>query len=211
MSDSSSSRGRKSAPSEKPFEPEWRAGPDDEFGAVPVRYRYNGWTPERQEEFIERLADCGCVEEAAKSVGMSRNSAYALRRRPDAQAFRFAWDAALDYSIGRLSDAAMSRAINGVAVPIFHKGEQVGERRHFDERLTMFLLRYRDPIRYGRWTDRIERRQHPDGPAIRLGLRILRMVRAACAAFDAALRGEPDPRPEPEPLDHYDFERPEKR
>ena len=32
--------------------------------------------------------------------------------------------------------------------PVYYKGEQVGEWRHHDERLTMFLLRYRRAHRY---------------------------------------------------------------
>ena len=173
--------------------------PDDTshaFNPVPVRYRYDGWVPEKQIEFIERLADCGCVDEAARSVGMSRNSAYALRRRIDAQAFRLAWDAAMDTAVARLNDAAMARAINGVPVPIFHGAEQVGERRHFDERLTMFLLRYRDPERYGKWQDRMEVRRHSEGPVMILIHRMARMMRAAYAAFDAAFDGKLAPEPE---------------
>jgi len=178
-------------------------GPDDpsrdpalDFLPVGVRYRYDGWTPDKQVRFIERLADCGCVEEAVRSVGMSRNSAYALRRRDDAQAFRLAWDAAMDAAVQRLSDAAMARAINGVPVPIFQGGEQVGERRHFDERLTMFLLRYRDPARYGKWLDRVEASQHAEGPTLILAYRLGRTLRAAWAALEAAWRGDPPPPPE---------------
>lgn len=183
-----------------PGEPASAPDAADEFDAVPVRYRHDGWVPDKQLEFIERLADTGCVEEAARSVGMSRNSAYALRRRPDAQAFRLAWDAAMDNAVARLNDAALARAINGVAVPIFHGGEQVGERRHYNERLTMFLLRYRDPARYGKWLDRYEARQTQEGPAMILGYRVLRLMRAAWTAFEAALRGDPPPLPEREPL-----------
>jgi hypothetical protein len=171
---------------------------DPAFTPVAVRYRYDGWLPEKQLEFIERLADCGCVEEAAQAVGMSRNSAYALRRRPDAQAFRLAWDAAQDAAVARLNDAALSRAIKGVPVPIFHGGVEVGERRHFDERLTMFLLRYRDPVRYGKWIDRTEARQHPEGPVWMLAYRLARLLRAVWNAFDAAMDGLPPPEPEPE-------------
>jgi len=47
------------------------------------------------------------------------------------------------------------RARRGVARPIFYKGEKVGEYRHYDERLTMFLLRSRRPQRYGKWIDRM--------------------------------------------------------
>jgi hypothetical protein len=181
------------------------------FEPVLLRYRYDGWTPDKQRDFIEALADCGCVDEAARAVGMHRSSAYALRRRPDAQAFRLAWEAAADYSVARLADAAMSRAINGVAVPIFHNGEQVGERRHFDERLTMFLLRYRDPVHYGRWLDRQSARQHQEGRIGILFIRIARMLRAAWRTFDAALRGQPAPPPEQEHVDNGRDDEPEPR
>ena len=67
-----------------------------------------------------------------------------------------------------------SRALHGVPRPIFYKGEQVGEWRHYDERLTMFLLRTRRPDRYGRWIEQTppppkeeDEWDHPD-PAIRL-------------------------------------------
>ena len=113
----------------------------------------------------------------------------------------------MDAAVARLNDAAMSRAINGVAVPIFHNGEQIAERRHYDERLTMFLLRYRDPVRYGRWEDRTEARQHPDAPAALLSYRLGRMLRAAWRAFDAAWRGEEHPHPEPEILVQPEGER----
>lgn len=132
-------------------------GPSDPpvpaFSPVPARPRHDGWSPARQVAFLETLAECGCVADAAAQVGMSPQSAYALRRRADATDFRRAWEAALDHGIRRLSDAAFSRALHGVAQPVFYKGEQIGERRHYDERLTMFLLRHHDPHRYGRWTE----------------------------------------------------------
>ena len=128
--------------------------PPPDFTPVNLRSRHDGWSPDKQVAFIEALAESGCVDEACKRVGMGRASAYALRARPDAIAFRMAWETALDHAIGALTDAAFSRALNGVARPVFYKGEQVGERRYYDERLTMFLLRYRDPMRYGAWLDR---------------------------------------------------------
>lgn len=194
---SSSARRTRRSPPTRPVD---AAAAITDFGPVPLRYRHDGWVPDRQLAFIEALAGCGCVDEAAKSVGMSRTSAYTLRQRADAQAFRLAWDAALDTAVGRLADAAMARAINGVAVPIFHKGEQVGERRHHDERLTMFLLRYRDPVRFGAWNDKREAREHQDAQPTILLFRIARMARAAWQAFDAALRGEPAPTPDREPV-----------
>ncbi len=154
-----------------------RAPPDDsrKLGSLPdfvpasPRERHDGWTPDKQVAFIDALAESGCVTEACERVGQAPSTAYRLRRRPDAYSFRAAWDAALDHAIRRLSDAAFSRALHGVARPVFFQGEQVGERRFYDERLTMFLLRYRDPDAYGAWRDRREPRRRPDAQAIELG------------------------------------------
>jgi len=66
-----------------------------DFDPVPVRYRRDGWTPERQRTFIAGLRECRCVLEACRRVGRSSESAYKLYRRPDAASFRRAWDAAL--------------------------------------------------------------------------------------------------------------------
>lgn len=136
------------------------------FTPVPVRPRHDGWTPGRQVAFLHALAECGNVDAACRQVGKSQQSAYALRSRPDAVSFRQAWLIALDHGIGRLADNAMTRAMEGVVVPVFYKGEQIGERRVFNERLTMFLLRAYDPIRFGAWRERLPvSRDVPDGQA----------------------------------------------
>ena len=113
------------------------------------RPRHNGWTAEKQEAFLKALATCGCVAHAARSVGMSRESAYKLYNRQSAAAFRRGWDDALDCSLRLLEYEMWSRAMKGVPRPVFYQGEQVGEYRHYDERLAMFLLRFRRPHRYG--------------------------------------------------------------
>ena len=138
-----------------------------DYTPVDLRHRHDGWSAARQSDFLLALSESACVEEACRAVGKSPASAYALRRRIDAASFRAAWDAALDYAVGRLADAAMSRALHGVARPVFYKGELVGERRYYDERLTMFMLRLRDPVRYGKWRERGEFSQAEDAPALR--------------------------------------------
>lgn len=112
------------------------------------RPRHDGWTAEKQEAFLQALAQSGCVTDACRVVGMSRESAYRLYNRESATGFRRGWDAALDCSLRLLEDEMWSRAIKGVPRPLFYQGEQVGEYRHFDERLAMFLLRFRRPYRY---------------------------------------------------------------
>ena len=100
------------------------------FVPVHVSSRHDGWTAERQIAFIEALAETACVEHACRAVGMSDSSAYRLRRQPAGARFREAWDAALDYALHRLEQAALSRALQGVPRPVFYKGEQVGEWRY---------------------------------------------------------------------------------
>jgi hypothetical protein len=50
------------------------------------------WTGQRQLAFLDTLAQTRCVTRAAASAGMSRESAYRLRRRPAGALFAAAWD-----------------------------------------------------------------------------------------------------------------------
>src|SRR3954469_25649366 len=110
------------------------------FSPVELEPRKDGWTPARQRDFIEELADCGIVREAAARVGLSEQSARRLRRRDDAAAFNIAWEAALQLGADRLRSAAYERAIEGVVRPHFYHGEKVGEERVYDNRLLLALL-----------------------------------------------------------------------
>lgn len=65
------------------------------FLPVPGRAREDGWTPKRQAQFIGYLAETGSVTEAARRVGISRMSAYRLRRGIEAESFAHAWDEVL--------------------------------------------------------------------------------------------------------------------
>ena len=65
------------------------------FYPVPTRTRSDGWTVQRQTDFLGMLAETGSVAGACEAVGMSRKSAYALRARPGAESFAAAWDATL--------------------------------------------------------------------------------------------------------------------
>jgi hypothetical protein len=107
---------------------------------VPVTPRQDGWTPVKQREFIEKLADTGCVTEAACAVGMSPASAYRLRRRTDARAFDAAWEAALGRAMEQLIPSAMDRALNGTIREKWYKGEVVGAERIFHEKLLIWML-----------------------------------------------------------------------
>ena len=90
--------------------------------------------------FLEILAETGSVSVAAKCVGMSRQSAYRLRSRLIRQPFDLAWEAALEFGLQQLAHSALDRALNGIVVPVFYKGEKIGERRVFNERATLNLM-----------------------------------------------------------------------
>lgn len=116
--------------------------------------RHTGWTPDKQRSFIEALADYGSVRAAANAVGMTSESAYQLRRHPQAAGFRKAWEAALDRGVERLEDIAMERALHGVEVPVYSYGKLVGARRVYNDRLLMFVLRNRAAARFAANTGR---------------------------------------------------------
>jgi hypothetical protein len=120
------------------------------FTPVPrQRERHDGWSTKKQGEFIEALSLCGIVLRAAKQVGMNAASAYKLREAEGAESFANAWDAALRIGSAQLADIAMDRAINGVAIPHYYKGEQVGEHRWYDNKLLMFMLRHTNSQKFG--------------------------------------------------------------
>ena len=117
-----------------------------DFTPVPRQCeRHDGWTPARQQLFIEALADNGSVRAACEVVGLATVGAYRLRRQPGAEEFAAAWDAALAHGIHQLRDAMMDRALNGVAVPVYSYGKLLGTRTVFNDRLGMFMLRNRLP------------------------------------------------------------------
>jgi hypothetical protein len=126
-----------------------------EYRWVPVRRkpRHDGWTDEKQRRFIEVLADTGLVSLAAKTVGMSRESAGRLRRSPHGAPFARAWDAARQHAGCALEDIAFERAIEGAEHNVYNEfGEVICTKRVYNDRLLTFLLRNLKPERYARDT-----------------------------------------------------------
>lgn len=152
-----------------------------DFTPVPRKYRHDGWTADRQRAFIDALAASGSVKAAAHSINMSAEGAYYLRRQPGAEGFRAAWSAALDHGVQNLADAMMDRALHGVPVPIMYQGEQVAERRVYNERASMFILRHHLPEKYGPLKPLAPGTKHPDT-----------IAREQAEAAGAAGEGAPD-------------------
>jgi hypothetical protein len=103
-----------------------------QFSPAPTRPRHDGWSADDQREFIRRLARGHLVDEAARALGHSRQSAYALRRRPGAEAFSRAWATA--QALGRsVSEARrcsptpdLAYGFETLLVPRFYRGRLVG-------------------------------------------------------------------------------------
>lgn len=112
------------------------------FTPVAIKPRHDGWTPERQRHFILLLRAMGVVAGAAKAVGCTAQSAYKLRLRDDAGDFAAAWDRALAEGRSRAFDLAYERAVEGVEVPCYRRGEMVGTVRRVDDRILIAALAY---------------------------------------------------------------------
>nr|WP_298930539.1 hypothetical protein [uncultured Erythrobacter sp.] len=114
--------------------------PENSPQKTPQITRHDGWTLAKQAMFLRQLSATHSVTEAARAAGMTRQSAYRLRSRLKGKPFDLAWEVAFHHSFDVLAHAALERALNGVEVPVFYQGEQVGAYRRYDERLTVALL-----------------------------------------------------------------------
>ena len=119
---------------------------------VALRARADGWTAARQAAFLGLLAETGRVDEAARRVGMSRETAYRLRRRAGADSFAAAWDA-VARRWGRRKDRTgedgarkvtpaelAQRAVAGLLQPMIYCGRYVGTRQKADNSALLRML-----------------------------------------------------------------------
>jgi len=115
------------------------------FYPVPTRGRRDGWTIKRQADFLGMLAETGSVLGACEAVGMSRNSAYKLRARPEAESFAAAWDAALGAPIRKVTVTNLHfLAHHGLVQPMFFRGKYRGPVRKPDNSALLRLQKKLD-------------------------------------------------------------------
>ncbi|WP_336981032.1 hypothetical protein [Altererythrobacter fulvus] len=117
------------------------------FVPVPLRARADGWTPRRQAAFLGYLALTRSVSEAARRVGMARETAYRLRARRGAESFVAAWDVALGKVRGdthrsrKVTGYELEyRAFEGALKPVFHAGRFVEIARKPDNTALLRLV-----------------------------------------------------------------------
>jgi len=97
--------------------------------------RRDGWSPERKLRFLDHLAARGNVRAACAAVGMTREAAYALRRRDGL--FARGWAAALLLAREASVDVLADRAIEGIEEKVYYRGELIDTRRKYDTRLLL--------------------------------------------------------------------------
>ena len=113
-----------------------------------TRTRADGWTQQRQRQFLRALADTGRYGEAAARVGLSYEAVRAFRARsPEFQAL---CDTALVEGGTTLEEAVYLRATEGWEEEVYRDGKLVGYRRRFSDTLAKVLLERDRPAATGR-------------------------------------------------------------
>lgn len=106
--------------------------------------------PAKLTVFLDALADCGNVTQAAETAGAARVTFY--RYRKDDPEFAAAWDAAAEVGAHALEDEARRRGFQGWEEPVFFEGERVDTVRKYSDTLLIFLLKAHFPEKYrDRW------------------------------------------------------------
>ncbi len=91
-----------------------------------------------QAEFLDALSAWGNVRGAARRAGISRSTAYRMRRA--CPRFRALWDGALLIARPQVEEVLADRAVNGVQETVYYHGEEVATRTRYDSRLLLAHL-----------------------------------------------------------------------
>ncbi len=123
------------------------------FHPVPLRPRADGWTVRRQCEFLALLYVSGSVTAAASGAGMTRETAYRLRRRAGAESFAAAWDRVLtppgsgrarrvDCDYRKVTNETLfRRAETGLVQPVIYRGRMTAIRWKPDDSALLRLVK----------------------------------------------------------------------
>ena len=96
----------------------------------PRSFRRDGWTARRQLAFLAELARTRSVTRAALAAGMSRESAYRLRKRDPHGLFSACWDRALEghkVAAPRAARKRRERPSLGGFGPMWTKGHEMDD------------------------------------------------------------------------------------
>jgi len=121
----------------------------DEPSIDGLRYREDGFTPEKRKRFLKTLRKTGCVADAARVAGVSTTTIHRLRRKFadfDSQCV-----AARRLAVPELEAIAYKRATEGAPAKIIRKGELFEVRVKPSDSILRLLLAGAAPKKYGRY------------------------------------------------------------
>ena len=169
------------------------AAPGRAIGSL--RYREDGFTPEKQKIFLKALRKTGCVADAARKARVSRTTVARVRRVFGD--FNERCEAARRMAVPALEAIAYRRATVGAPAKIIRKGALVEVRIQPSDAMLRLLLAGAAPEKYGRFAGLAGRKPAakgaaPDGNAARWQRpRTLDEMRSSIIAkFDAIERHE---------------------
>ena len=94
--------------------------------------------------FQQTYAATGCLSAAARAAEISVTEGRKVRGEAPPTA-----EHSLRAAVTALESEAVRRALEGVAVPVFHQGKECGNTVKHSDTLLMFLLKTLSPARYG--------------------------------------------------------------
>lgn len=107
-----------------------------------------GALPEWADPFLDLLREKR-VADACRELRIDRTTPYALKKRDPEFAAR--WAEIQDARDDRMEDTLAERLVDGWLEPVYHNGEQIDERRVFDNKTALAYLKARRPER---WSER---------------------------------------------------------
>lgn len=100
----------------------------------------------RKRAFLAAFSETGSIIRASAKAGIDRHN-HSLWMGKD-QIYAAAFDLAKEIACDTLESEAVRRAVEGVAEPVFYRGEECGEIRRYSDKLLMFLLKGVAPEKY---------------------------------------------------------------
>lgn len=113
-----------------------------------MRYRHDGFTPERREKFLKAFGKSACIADAARIAGVSRNTVNRWREKDPE--FAAAMETARGLAAGPLERLAYERATVGARETVIRDGKVVAEKIKPSDAMLRLLLQGARPGKYGR-------------------------------------------------------------
>jgi hypothetical protein len=113
----------------------------------PHRQRHDGFTPKKQRKFFKALKKTGCLTDACRAAGISRNTV--RRHRDKWPAFDHKVGGALAIASMELEMIAWKRATEGVEEKVYRDGRLVFTRIKPSDSILRLLLKGANPKKYG--------------------------------------------------------------